>query len=152
MLTLDDADMARLLNLIEFTDDCWLWTGPFSGGGYVQFYYKGKKEVAHRVVWKIFVDDLTSTWQLDHLCRTRNCVNPDHLEVVTPQENTLRGFGPSAINARKTHCVYGHEFTVENTYLVGTTGERRCKRCVKRADAKRWREGKTSKQKVRATS
>lgn len=64
---------------------------------------------------------------IDHLCRNRGCVNPLHLQAVPMRENTLRGFGPSAENARKTHCKRGHEFTPENTYLHD--GRRICKQC-----------------------
>jgi hypothetical protein len=73
--------------------------------------------------------------QLDHLCRVRGCVNPDHLEVVTGATNTLRGISSPAINARKTHCRRGHEFTPENTYI--DRGSRRCKAC-RRLIQNRW--------------
>jgi hypothetical protein len=48
------------------------------------------------------------------------------LEAVTNRENMLRGVGVCALNARKTHCKHGHEFTPENTYRV-KNGGRACK-------------------------
>lgn len=64
---------------------------------------------------------------LDHLCRNRLCVNPEHLEVVSRGENVLRGVGVTAENKRKTHCAHGHEFTTENTYRYGN--KRHCRTC-----------------------
>jgi hypothetical protein len=64
---------------------------------------------------------------LDHLCGNRSCVRPDHLEPVTQRENTLRGGSFSAVNAKKTHCIRGHEFAGEN--LGARSDGRACLRC-----------------------
>jgi hypothetical protein len=67
---------------------------------------------------------------IDHLCRHTWCVNPFHMEIVTVAENTMRGNGPAAKNARKTHCIRGHEFTEENTgFTMGRKRQRYCKTC-----------------------
>lgn len=71
---------------------------------------------------------------IDHLCRNRGCVNPDHLEAVTQRENILRGEGLAAANARKTHCPKGHPYSGENLYVVPSSGRRQCRIC---ADARR---------------
>jgi hypothetical protein len=73
---------------------------------------------------------------LDHLCRNTRCVNPDHLEPVTLAENVLRGVSSPAMNARKTHCDSGHEFTPANTY-ISPRSERKCRACGRERDAAR---------------
>lgn len=93
---------------------CWLWTGCQDGRGYGFFSIDGRSRRAHRVSWCLANGDLTSGLVLDHLCKTKHCVNPSHLEQVTVKENTMRAEGPSAKNAVKTHCWRGHALTEEN--------------------------------------
>lgn len=83
-------------------------------------------------LWTALVGPIPSGLQLDHLCRTRHCVNPDHLEPVSQQENNRRGESRSSIRARQTECINGHPFDDENTAWV-TQGKyrlRRCKACA----------------------
>jgi hypothetical protein len=88
-------------------------------------------------LWEHLVGPVPDGLELDHLCRNPGCVNPDHLEPVTHKENMLRGFNPSATNARKTHCHKGHFFDAENTYIA-TTGARRCRTCLRELQ-RNWR-------------
>lgn len=118
-----------MLSKIEPEDGCWVWTSSFNGDGYAQF---SSKRV-HRRVYELAVGPIAEGMVLDHLCRNRGCVNPDHLEVVTVRENTLRGEGPSARFARAAHCVKGHEFTAENTRRIAG-GYRVCKTCASAAE------------------
>lgn len=112
--------------------DCWPWTGPLSSLGYGTTMYEGVTRPAHRVVWMILRDpSLSSDLDIDHVCRNRACCNPDHLEPVTHRLNTLRGVGPFAVNARKTHCKWGHEFTEENIYRK-KSGARECRACKRK--------------------
>src|SRR5512144_125133 len=84
-------------------DECWEWKA-YRKDGYGLFAYYGAHIMAHRWSYERAHGPIPRHLTLDHLCRNRMCVNPAHLEVVTIRENTLRGFGPSANNARKTHC------------------------------------------------
>lgn len=83
---------------------------------------------AHRFSYIIHKGEIPPKLVIDHLCRNTLCVNPDHLEAVTHKENLLRGIGPTSINAKKTHCIHGHEYTPQNTDYK-PNGTRRCKTC-----------------------
>src|SRR5437762_12127596 len=91
----------------EPNSGCWIWVGLFANGrnqGYGRVY----RTYAHRAIFKLLRGPIGPGLTLDHLCRMRWCVNPDHLAPVTNKENILRGMGFGAINARKTHCPRGH--------------------------------------------
>jgi hypothetical protein len=109
---------------------CWIWTGRLTWGGYGQFFDEKKKLfMAHRIAYKLFKDENIDGLQLDHLCRMRCCVNPDHLEPVTAKENNRRG---GNTNREKKYCSRGHELTLENTYkLLVKDGyvRRKCRAC-----------------------
>ena len=106
---------------------CWLWTGPLVRG-YGSLYWQKKKQYAHRVSWSERFGPISPGMQIDHLCRTPACINPDHLEPVTQRTNILRGVGVSAQRARQTHCSRGHEFTEANT-RVTSRNQRMCRAC-----------------------
>ena len=105
---------------------CWLWIGAVHPKGYGLTYFEGRTQPAHRVTYKLLRRAIPPNLQLDHLCRTRHCVNPYHCEPVTGLENSQRGNRNH--NYKRTHCKHGHEFTPENTYEF-YAGERLCREC-----------------------
>jgi len=106
---------------------CWNWTGARTAG-YGVIRIGGKQWRAHRWLFERINGPIPDGLVLDHLCRNPACVNPAHLEPVTDRVNLLRGVGPSAKNAQKTHCPKGHAYTPENTYL-NKRGQRYCVAC-----------------------
>jgi hypothetical protein len=107
-------------------DGCWLWNGPKNSKGYIQF-ASASGTLAHRFAYEYFNGPIPHGMTIDHLCRNRGCVNPDHLEAVSNRDNVLRGIGQTAINARKTHCKRGHAFTADN--IRHYRGRRVCLNC-----------------------
>ena len=101
----------------EPTSGCWIWIGVVDRLGYGAMEIDGRKAMAHRVSHILSKGDIPPGLTIDHLCRNRRCVNPAHLEAVPHRVNVLRGHGIAAKRATQTHCVNGHEFTPENTYL-----------------------------------
>jgi hypothetical protein len=106
---------------------CMLWTGYITSQGYGRLSVRRRMMLAHRVSYELTFGLIPDGLPLDHLCRTPACVAPLHLEPVTQRENTLRGVGPAAVNARKTHCPQGHPYNEANTYLF--RGSRNCRIC-----------------------
>lgn len=111
-------------------DECWPWIGDVNAIGYGRLYVAGARVAAHRLSYELSGEQIPDGLQLDHLCRNRECVNPQHLEPVSSRENTIRGEGPAGINARKTHCKRGHPLSGDNVVMVNTGRGRTGRRCV----------------------
>lgn len=109
-------------------EPCWVWKGALSSAGYGRITVAGVLMYAHRFGYELLVGKIPPGHEIDHLCRRRNCVNPNHLEAVTPGLNRLRGISPAAMNAQKTDCKNGHALTGPNL-IIGPTGCRRCREC-----------------------
>jgi hypothetical protein len=120
----------RFWSNVKKTPTCWVWLGKPTTYGYGQFSVRRKNYRAHRYAWMLLRGAIPDGLVIDHVCRNRLCVNPNHLELVTSVENVMRGIGPSAVNSRKTHCALEHPIPdAENGK------ERECPKCVRR----RWR-------------
>lgn len=128
----------RFFSKVEPTGFCWYWVGAHCLG-YGRFRALNPatgqathQVLAHRWSYEYLVGPIPEGLEIDHLCRNPLCVNPDHLEPVTRKENNLRSYNVGGVNARKTHCPQGHEYTEENTYVetmyYGGKG-RKCREC-----------------------
>ena len=115
---------------------CWVWTGASTKDGYGRVNVEGKNQYAHRVMYGLFKGYIHKGLVIDHLCRVRSCVNPEHLDAVSIQENIARGDQTNKGWRRNlSHCKKGHELTDDNTYkrftTVGFGVTRICKTCHK---------------------
>lgn len=111
---------AEFINRTRFDgpNGCWLWTGTLNEGGYGLFHFNRdglhRHLLAHRLALHLSGRPVPQDKVVDHLCRNRQCVNPDHLEIVDTLTNVMRGNGYFAVNARKTHCRHGHLLEGDN--------------------------------------
>ena len=124
----DDEVEVYMFSKTVTLDGCWLWGGFIDPQGYGRFGCFGKLKLAHRVMYELRSGEIPAGLTLDHLCRRRDCINPEHLEPVTQAENTRRGFGPSGLNARKMSCPCGEPYSI-------ISGNRRCRTCTTRYQA-----------------
>ncbi len=116
--------------VVEKPNGCWEWTGWIDVDGYGGFRNdNGTSCKAHRWSYEYHRGPIAPGLTIDHLCRNRRCVNPEHLEVVTIRVNVLRGDTLPARNAAATHCCRGHAFTPDNTYVDPKSGKRACRTC-----------------------
>ena len=119
------VEWPSFMDQIVPANDCWMWTGRTNTKGYGQTTYQGRSVQAHRLFYETRNGPIPKGLEIDHLCRVRDCVNPDHLEAVTHAENVRRGA------AAKTHCINGHPYTEDNIYIDKGSGARRCQICVR---------------------
>jgi hypothetical protein len=112
---------------VDKSAECWVWTRGKTTQGYGQYQEHGRFFLAHRWGRWLARRHIPDGLELDHLCRNRACVRPDHLEAVAPKVNQQRGMSPSGVNSRKTQCPRGHEYSVQATGK--RAGRRRCVEC-----------------------
>lgn len=111
----------------EPNSGCWIWIGGIASNGYGSFYDGERMDSAHAFSYRYHVGPVQAGLDLDHLCRVRCCVNPDHLEPVTRQVNAARGLCGHHMKG-KTSCKRGHAFDDVNTYF-NSNGTRECRTC-----------------------
>jgi hypothetical protein len=119
-----NADATRLFSKTTLTNGdlgCWQFTGCLNRDGYGRFYSEGKSWLAHRVAYELANGPIPAGLTVDHTCNNRACIRYEHLEAVTPAENSRRAA------ERRTHCKNGHEYTESNTYHH--RGKRHCRTC-----------------------
>lgn len=120
---------------VQKTDGCWAWVGARSDTGYGSFQVNAHRVGPHRFSYELLVGPIPKGLTIDHLCRNRLCVNPNHLEVTTMRDNTLRGNSITAQAARKTHCPAGHPYDLFNTYQ--DRDGRHCRACHRERERNR---------------
>lgn len=130
------TDLERFMSKMEPEPNsgCWLWLGAMSPNGYGSFRYNGKTHSAHRAGYMLLTGSDPGALDLDHKCRVRHCVNPDHLEPVTRQINLHRS---PLTTAGRSHCPRGHLMAGDNILIIKTVGTRRCRECEHIRDKKR---------------
>ncbi len=146
---LTEKDLDRLWSKVvkgPSEDDCWGWTDVLSKDGYAYFGVggrKGGKFLVHRLLCELQIGPIPDGKELDHLCRNRWCIRPDHQQIVTRRINLLRGQTITARNAAATHCSQGHPFDMFNTIFY--RNRRYCRMCQNtRPRAQRRRRAKES--------
>lgn len=124
----------RLMAKVEKRADtgCWVWTGTMQNSkGYGSIYYDRKNERVHRVSYKLFIGPIPDGLFVLHRCDNPPCINPEHLFLGTPMDNTRDCLSKGRFPGQKaTHCVHGHEYTKENT-IISRHGRRSCRECYR---------------------
>lgn len=104
------SDRKRAASKVVVVGSCWIWGGSVGSNGYGNFWVGGTAKSAHRVFYEWASGPIPEGLQIDHLCKNKLCVKPEHLEAVTPRENCMRSEGMGAINARKPGCSCGRPY------------------------------------------
>jgi len=128
------ADAGVILSRVVIDEDtgCLIWTGAITTPqGYANANVGGRTVLVHRLIFELLVGPIPEGHQIDHLCRVRACINVEHLEPVTQRENILRGTSPSAVHARQTECIRGHDLGPGGDVAIDPRGSRRCRVCTR---------------------
>lgn len=106
---------------------CWIWSGYLCNKGYGIFWFDGGAKKAHRISYELYVGQIPAGMVVDHVCRERSCVNPEHLRPVTSRENTHAdgSIAPAKRNSQKTTCP-----KCGGPYSTDSRGGRICRPCL----------------------
>lgn len=120
----------RLLSKVKNNPDtgCMEFMGSLYKNGYGQLWNGKRNEQTHRISYRLYVGEIPDGKEIDHLCRNRCCVNPNHLDLVSHQENIARSHTVMGENHRKTHCIRGYSLSVENL-IITKQNTRQCRIC-----------------------
>ncbi len=112
---------------------CWLWSGYLNACGYGVIRTDTSTALAHRMSYELLVKSIPADLEIDHLCRVRSCINPDHLEPVRHRVNVQRG-ASTTLHLERSHCPSGHAYSGGNL-KIKTNGNghryRHCKACFR---------------------
>ena len=126
-------DLIRFFSKVKLNGTCWEWKYSLDTSGYGLFGYNKRLYKSHRFSFELFKGEIPQGYEIDHLCRNRICVNPEHLDAVTHHDNVKRGMTGKLNNweGKKTHCPKGHPLTIENIYHDRWIkyGKRTCVKC-----------------------
>lgn len=135
-----EATIARLPDFytkIRYSENgCWNWMGSLKPYGYGHFSIRHRARKAHRFSWEVHRGLIPRGLHLDHLCMNKACVNPDHLEPVTPAENLRRSRVARGLTDDRKSCKYGHNWATNKVFQGGIW---RCQVCRRAAVARYYR-------------
>lgn len=119
--------MHRFMDSVDVgSSGCWLWNKSTDVNGYSQFSIRGQMMKGHRFIYEIYIGNIEDGLEIDHLCRVRHCVNPEHLEAVTHAEN-LRRMPRHRTEQWQSSCKNGHPLTEGNYFIRSDSGTKRCR-------------------------
>lgn len=113
---------------VDAKTGCWVWTGSKQPSGYATLWNGARPEQGHRISYRMFCGDIPDGHEIDHVCRNRSCVNPDHLRAVSHRENMRCSDTVMGRNAAKSHCKRGHLLSGDNLKII--RGSRQCRECM----------------------
>ncbi len=135
----------RFWTKVLTVESCWEWIGGRDSWGYGVFYDGNRHVGAHRYAYELRRGPIPAGLTIDHLCRNKGCVNPDHMEPVTMRENTLRSSNACGVNSRKKLCINGHDDWAPRS-KTGERSGRYCRTCNNKGQLARYYRRKSSSQ------
>lgn len=129
----------RFWTKVDKSGSCWVWTS-YKHQGYGRWWNGKKADGAHRYSWIEKYGEIPKEKVIDHLCRNRACVNPEHMHLVSRGENVMLGIGIASSNKKKTKCPMGHPYDI-----IKKSGDRACRTCKNIQDNIRYPRYRTAK-------